>query len=113
MPAGGLVRLLPDGKVDPDFKSGEGARGAMAEVKAIELLENGKILVAGSFTSFGGKEAKGIAMMHAERTLMFSSDYPHWDNDSPHRAFPKKLPDDLKQRIFWKNAAELYRLKRD
>ena len=50
-----------------------------------------------------------LEMIHAERTLMFSSDYPHWDNDSPLRAFPR-LPAELKERIFWKNAAELYGL---
>jgi predicted TIM-barrel fold metal-dependent hydrolase len=51
-----------------------------------------------------------LAMMHAEKTLMFSSDYPHWDNDSPLRAFPR-LPEALKERIFWKNAAEFYGLE--
>lgn len=50
-----------------------------------------------------------MEMMQAERTLMFSSDYPHWDNDSPFRAFPG-IPADLKERILWKNAAELYGL---
>lgn len=50
-----------------------------------------------------------LHMMNAERTLMFSSDYPHWDNDSPLRAFPK-LPPELKDRIYWQNAAELYGL---
>jgi predicted TIM-barrel fold metal-dependent hydrolase len=50
-----------------------------------------------------------LHMMNAERTLMFSSDYPHWDNDSPLRAFPR-LPAAMKERIYWKNAAELYRL---
>ena len=50
-----------------------------------------------------------MKMMQGERTLMFSSDYPHWDNDSPIRALPR-LDDDLKQAILWGNAAELYHL---
>lgn len=49
-------------------------------------------------------------MIDARRTLMFSSDYPHWDGDDPRHAFPRKLDDELKARIFWKNAAELYGL---
>lgn len=46
-------------------------------------------------------------MMHAEKTLLFSSDYPHWDNDSPAHSFPK-MDQDMHDRIFYKNAAELY-----
>jgi predicted TIM-barrel fold metal-dependent hydrolase len=48
-------------------------------------------------------------MMDAERVLMFSSDYPHWDFDSPARAFPK-LPERVHQRIFSTNARDLYGL---
>ncbi len=43
----------------------------------------------------------------AERTLMFASDYPHWDFDSPTDAFPR-LSQDLGRRIFYDTAAELY-----
>ncbi len=48
-----------------------------------------------------------LEMMHAERTVMFSSDYPHWDNDSPRHGLPK-LPEALAGRIFHGNAEELY-----
>ena len=48
-------------------------------------------------------------MMQADRTLMFSSDYPHWDFDSPQQAFPRMAPE-LRQRIFADNARELYGL---
>lgn len=50
-----------------------------------------------------------LEMMDAEHLLMFSSDYPHWDFDSPVHAFPK-LPDVLKQRIFYENANAFYNL---
>jgi len=49
-------------------------------------------------------------MMNAERLLMFSSDYPHWDFDSPTRALPPKLPERVKRRILYENAKELYKL---
>jgi predicted TIM-barrel fold metal-dependent hydrolase len=48
-------------------------------------------------------------MIHAEKTLVFSTDYPHWDNDFPDTTFTS-LPEDLKQRIFYDNAAELFNL---
>jgi uncharacterized protein len=50
-----------------------------------------------------------LAMIDAENLLMFSSDYPHWDFDSPSRAFPR-LPDDLRARIFSLNARDFYGL---
>jgi predicted TIM-barrel fold metal-dependent hydrolase len=48
-------------------------------------------------------------MMDAEHLLMFASDYPHWDFDSPTRAFPT-LPHAWKDRIFSENARALYGL---
>ena len=48
-------------------------------------------------------------MVQAEKTVMFSSDYPHWDNDDPRFAFPR-MPEAMQQRIFSDNARELYRL---
>jgi predicted TIM-barrel fold metal-dependent hydrolase len=50
-----------------------------------------------------------LQMMDAENILMFSSDYPHWDFDSPTHAFPK-LPENLWNRIFYENAKQLYKL---
>lgn len=46
-------------------------------------------------------------MMDAEHILMFASDYPHWDFDSPTHAFPK-LPAALHRRIFSQTAREWY-----
>jgi predicted TIM-barrel fold metal-dependent hydrolase len=46
-------------------------------------------------------------MIEAERTLVFSSDYPHWDFDNPKRALAW-LPGDLYRRICVDNPRELY-----
>jgi predicted TIM-barrel fold metal-dependent hydrolase len=43
----------------------------------------------------------------AEKTLMFSSDYPHWDFDDPKRALTW-LPKHITQRVRSQNAADLY-----
>lgn len=51
-----------------------------------------------------------FGMMHAEKTLCFASDLPHWDFDNVDRAFPKRMDQELKERIFYKNAAETYGL---
>lgn len=58
------------------------------------------------------KDFKAILeMFPADRMLMFSTDYPHWDGDTPDftaRAFPKEL----RERVMSETARELYRLPR-
>jgi uncharacterized protein len=48
-----------------------------------------------------------LQMVEAERTLLFSSDYPHWDFDNPLRAF-SALSASLRDRILGGTAADLY-----
>lgn len=48
-------------------------------------------------------------MMDAEHVLMFASDYPHYDFDSPTHTFPK-MNESMRNRIFYENAREFYNL---
>jgi predicted TIM-barrel fold metal-dependent hydrolase len=48
-----------------------------------------------------------LEMVRAERTLLFSSDYPHWDFDNPMRAL-KLLPPEVRERVRGINATELF-----
>lgn len=49
-------------------------------------------------------------MIQAQQTLCFASDFPHWDFDDPRRVFPNRMDPVLRERIFYSNAAEMYRL---
>ena len=51
-----------------------------------------------------------LEMMGGPQMLMFSSDYPHWDFDSPLRGFPANLPADVRRKVTYENAKEWYRL---
>lgn len=51
-----------------------------------------------------------IDMMGSEDMLMFSTDYPHWDFDDPNRTIPPQISKDLKHKILYENARELYNL---
>ncbi len=53
--------------------------------------------------------AQMLAMLHAEETLVYSSDWPHWDWDDPATTFPK-LPEHLHKRVFAENAREMFGL---
>jgi uncharacterized protein len=46
--------------------------------------------------------------MDAGHTLLFSSDYPHWDTDDPQLTLATKLPAHLRDRIQWQTALELF-----
>jgi predicted TIM-barrel fold metal-dependent hydrolase len=51
-----------------------------------------------------------IEMMDSDEMLCFATDYPHFDFDDPNAAIPKGLPDDVREKILWKNAAAFYDL---
>lgn len=42
--------------------------------------------------------------------LLFASDYPHWDFDSPVRAVPRPFPKEIRSKIMSDNARNFYRL---
>ena len=50
-------------------------------------------------------------MFDAERMLMFASDFPHWDGDTPAFAV-RGFSENFKQRVLGKNALELYQLEK-
>jgi predicted TIM-barrel fold metal-dependent hydrolase len=58
---------------------------------------------------FSGSEfMKLVDLFGSEDMLMFSSDYPHYDSDSPARALPAGLPQGLRQKIMRDNALATY-----
>jgi uncharacterized protein len=58
----------------------------------------------------GNHLAQLLSMMRAERTVLFSSDYPHWDNDDPRRIL-RRVDPSVRARILGDTAAELYGLE--
>ena len=54
--------------------------------------------------------ARLLQLAEADKTLMFSSDYPHFDYDEPSRTLPRGLDDHTRSRVMAENARELYDL---
>lgn len=62
----GVVRLNPDGSVDPTFRVGSGADGV---VRALVLQPDGRILIGGSFTSFNGQPRMRLARLREDGSV--------------------------------------------
>lgn len=50
-----------------------------------------------------------LDVLGSDEVLMFSSDYPHWDFDSPLRALPS-LPESIARKVYAENARAWYEL---
>jgi predicted TIM-barrel fold metal-dependent hydrolase len=57
-----------------------------------------------------GEFAQLIADLAMDDRMMFATDYPHWDFDSPEAALPADVPTDLRRKIMADNARALYHL---
>ncbi|GAB3862089.1 hypothetical protein GCM10028822_42420 [Hymenobacter terrigena] len=70
-PTHGLIRLLPSGALDTSFNTGTGFAGTYGDQVVIKLLvqPDGKIVAAGSFTSFNGQSRSAIARLNADGSL--------------------------------------------
>lgn len=115
----GLKVLLTEGgygwvphlmwRMDKNFKALRGTVPWLKEMPSAYLLRHVRLTTQP--VEEPGDPRHAIALMEmidANRTLCFSSDFPHWDFDDPFRAFPSSLPEETKQRILWRNAVELY-----
>jgi predicted TIM-barrel fold metal-dependent hydrolase len=47
-------------------------------------------------------------MIGSDEILLFSSDYPHWDFDSPTHSIPRSFPKEVKNKILYENARKWY-----
>jgi uncharacterized delta-60 repeat protein len=65
-PLGNLVRLHPDGTVDPTFSPGTGAD---SPVRALAIQVDGRVLVGGSFTNFNGMPVGRLVRLNADGSL--------------------------------------------
>lgn len=57
-----------------------------------------------------GDLARMWSWCEAERVLMFSTDYPHWDFDDPSRAISPRFGNSVRRRVLLENAREFYGL---
>ena len=51
-----------------------------------------------------------LDQLNGSERLMFATDYPHWDFDSPGQALPAHLPHEVRRSIMAENARAFYGL---
>ncbi|HEY7042535.1 MAG TPA: amidohydrolase family protein [Nocardioidaceae bacterium] len=121
----GVFERFPDLKVvltegglgwipDVLWRLDKNVKGLRDEVPWVRRLPSEYVFDHVRFTTQPLPEPKRLAHLHmlceiacAERTLMFSSDYPHWDFDDPRYALTT-LPAQIRQRVMVDNALETY-----
>ncbi len=62
----GLVRLLPNGAIDPSFVIGNGANGT---VRTMAMQADGKVVIAGDFTEYNNVTRNGLARINLDGSL--------------------------------------------
>jgi uncharacterized delta-60 repeat protein len=67
-PCGNIIRLNPDGSLDPAFRLAAGS-GASGTVRSILVRGNGNILIGGDFSSFNGSVRQHLAELGPDGTL--------------------------------------------
>jgi len=77
VPISGIARIMPDGSLDPTFNPGAGAVGQAISspnitsswVNAIAVQADGRILIAGNFTTLDGAATGRIARLNTDGSI--------------------------------------------
>jgi uncharacterized delta-60 repeat protein len=62
----GLVRLLPSGLPDPAFRA---QPSSLSRISSVLVQPDGKVVVAGNFTTYGAQAAAGLLRLNEDGTL--------------------------------------------
>ena len=103
IPASHVVRLTPNGTVDPDFSIGAGFTwngygGVVRTVNDLELLPNGQLIAVGTFTAFDGVGRNRLVRLMAPTTASVREEHMAggmraWPNPSDGSTVQIELPE--------------------
>lgn len=95
-------------KMDKDFKALRDETPWLKRMPSEYMLEHFRFTTQPWLEPRSRKELLDFCeMIDAGRTLLFSTDFPHWDGDDPNWTL-KQLPEHLRSRIAAESAVELY-----
>jgi predicted TIM-barrel fold metal-dependent hydrolase len=95
-------------RMDATWKSGRTAVPWVQKAPSRYILENVRFTTQPALEVPNDRYLTQILdMISGADTLLFSSDYPHWDADDPEFPF-RNLPADVRRKIFRDNAIEFF-----
>jgi predicted TIM-barrel fold metal-dependent hydrolase len=95
-------------RMDTAWQRGGGAEGLLPRPPSEYLLNQMRFTTQPFDEPDSPQHLKPLLdAMQAERTLVFSSDYPHWDTDHPNVVI-RRLPLELRQRVAMQTARETF-----
>lgn len=97
-------------RMDREYKSLRQEVPWVKKLPSEHVVREGRVRLATQPTEDLNAEewVKITELIGSDEVLMFATDYPHFDFDSPTRALPGGLPEDLKRKTLYENAKSFY-----
>ena len=77
-----IARLNEDGTLDQSFNAGTGAAGKYSRIEVVEVLDDGKILVGGTFTHFNDEPFNNLVRLNSDGSIDYSFDIGNGFDDT-------------------------------
>ena len=97
-------------RMDREYRSLRQEVPWLARVPSRHVLERVRLAIQSVEDLSADEWMKVMDLMGSDELLMFATDYPHFDFDSPLRSLPAGLPREVKRKILWDNAQAFYGL---
>lgn len=97
-------------RLDREYRQGRVEVPWIKKLPSIHCRERLKLATQPTEDLTADEWSKVVDLMGTDETLVFATDYPHFDFDDPDASLPKGLDDGLREKILWKNAAAFYEL---
>ena len=97
-------------RMDREYKSLRQEAPWIKKLPSQHVIGDGRVKLATQPTEdlTTDEWTKVVDLIGSDEALMFATDYPHFDFDSPKRALPAGLPEDMKRKILHENASSFY-----
>jgi uncharacterized protein len=96
-------------RMDKAWQEGDGKLAGLSKPPSAYIRENVRFSTQ-PFDEPGNRQDLNqlLETFDAEQVLVFSSDYPHYDNDDPRYLLKTRIPERLRSTVAWRNAVDTF-----